>query len=322
MTERGGRPIAAAMAGASCIASSAVVMRLAGSSPSVTALGRCGFALPVLAVLAWLERRRTGSVMTKRSRWLARLGGVFLAGDLILWSHAIDEIGAGLGTVVSNLQVLIVAMMAWWLLGERPKRSLLMASPVMLAGLALVGGLFESHAYGAHPGLGVAFGIAVAVLYSCYILLLRQATSASSGGAKLAVAPLFEATLGGTFGAAVLGFVLHDYRLGPALPALGWLVLLALTSQVIGWLLITTSMSRLPAWLVSVLLLIQPAGSVTLSAIVLGERPSPLQLTGVALMLAGVIIAAAGHTRAPAARPAALAGRPASQRAPGPVRAQ
>ena len=56
---------------------------------------------------------------------------------------------------------------------------------------------------------------------------------------------LFEATAGATVASALLGLALNDYRLGPAWPALGWLALLALTSQVIGWLLITVSMPGL-----------------------------------------------------------------------------
>lgn len=314
MNSPGGRPMAAAVAGAACISSSAVVMQLAGSSPSATALGRCGFALPVLGVLAWREWRRgtagpgrrlttrpapTGAPpaapwLTRRSRWLARLAGVFLAADLIVWSHSIADIGAGLGTVITNLQVVIVALLAWLFLGERPRRSLLIAGPVMLGGLVLVGGLASTGGYGADPPLGVTFGVAVAVLYSGYILLLRQAAVGAPP-----VATLFEATLGATAGSAVLGLMLHDFRLGHAWPALGWLVLLALTSQVLGWLLITVSMPHLPAWMVSVLLLVQPAGSVLLGAVFLREWPSAVQLAGVAAMLGGVL-AVAHRTRAPA----------------------
>jgi drug/metabolite transporter (DMT)-like permease len=245
---------------------------------------------------------------------------VFLAADLIVWSHAIVDIGAGLGTVITNLQVVIVTLLAWALLGERPRRSLLIALPVMLGGLALVGGLAGTGAYGAQPSLGAGLGIAVAALYAVYILMLRQATThhgppgghappggrraagqAAAGQATASRAPavesLFEATLGATAASAALGLALRDFRLGPAWPALGWLVLLALTSQVLGWLLITTSMPRLPAWLVSALLLVQPMGSLALSAAVLRERPTFPQLAGVALMLAGVLIAASSRGR-------------------------
>jgi drug/metabolite transporter (DMT)-like permease len=273
-------------------------MKLAGTSPSITALGRCAFALPLLGVLAWAERRRGAPGLPSRSRWLARLAGVFLAGDLIVWSHAIAAIGAGLGTIVGNLQVLIISLLAWLFLGERPRRSFVLAAPVMLAGLVLVGGLADvagSRAYGTDPGLGVVYGVAVAVIYAGYILTLRQATSprgSPAPGPRPAVAAvLFEATAGATAAAAVLGLVLNDYRLGPAWPALGWLALLALTSQVIGWLLITVSMPRLQAGMIGSLLLVQPAGSVALSYAFLGERPSALQLAGVVLVLAGVVVA-------------------------------
>lgn len=300
-------PTAAAAAGAVCISSSAVLMRLAGTSASLTALGRCVFALPVLGALAWLERRRGAAPMPSRRRWLARLAGVILAADLIVWDHAIGAIGAGLGTVVGNLEVLIISVLAWMFLGERPRRSLVLASPVMLAGLVLVGGLIDgpgSRAYGADPGLGVVYGAGVALLYAVYILMLRQATS-SPGTAPRApaavAAPLFEATVGAAAGSVVLGLALGDFQhgFGPsAWTAIGWLALLALTSQVIGWLLITVSMPRLAAGMIGALLLIQPAGSVALSYLFLGEHPSELQLAGVILMLAGVVIAVSG--RAPA----------------------
>lgn len=297
----GRRPVVTAVAGAACISSSAVVMQLAGSSASMTALGRCGFALPVLGALGWLERRRGAAPMTARSRWLARAAGVFLAGDLIMWSHSIADIGAGLGTVVTNLQVVLVALLAWAVLGERPHRSLLVALPVILSGLVLVGGLAGTGGYGADPAMGAVLGLGVAGLYSAYILLLRQATKGrapAGAGRPAVVAPLLQATVGATLGSAVLGLALRDFRLGPAWPSLGWLVLLALTSQVVGWLLITMSMPRLPAWLVSALLLVQPAGSLALSAAFLGERPSALQYAGVAVVLAGVLIAGRPASRA------------------------
>ena len=217
-------PVAAATAGAVCISSSAVLMKLASTaSPSVVAFGRCAFALPVLGVLALREHRRWrgpgpgaaagaagAAPMPRRSRWLARLAGVFLAADLILWSHTIAAIGAGLGTVVGNLEVLIISLLAWLVLGERPGRSLVLASPVMLAGLVLVGGLADvggSHAYGTDPALGAGLGVGVAVLYAVYILMLRQATSAGRrgghGGGRPAVRG--DGRRRGGFGAARAG---------------------------------------------------------------------------------------------------------------------
>ena len=102
---------------------------------------------------------------------------------------------------------------------------------------------------------------------------------------------------GAAAGSVVLGLALGDFRtgLGPSpWTALGWMALLALTSQVIGWLLITVAMPRLAAGMIGALLLIQPAGSVALSYVILGEHPSALQLLGVVLVLTGVVVAVSG----------------------------
>ena len=86
----------------------------------------------------------------------------------------------------------------------------------------------------------------------------------------------------------------------PTWPAHGWLVTLALTSQVLGWLLITSSLPRLPAALSSVLLTIQPVGSVLLGILIFSEAPTALQVVGVVTILSG-LVALSGRRRAPAA---------------------
>jgi uncharacterized membrane protein len=201
---------------------------------------------------------------------------------------------------------------------------MMIALPVMVAGLVLVGGLAGTGGYGTHPALGAALSVGVAVLYTVYILMLRQTTApgvlTTDAGRAPVAAPLFEATVGVAAGSLMLGLVLRDFRLGPAWPDLGWLFLLAMTSQVIGWLLITMSMSQLPAWLVSALLLIQPVGSLVLGAVFLGERPSPLQVVGAVVILGGVLIATGGQGQAadPAALPETGLVRGARPRVPAP----
>ena len=63
--------------------------------------------------------------------------------------------------------------------------------------------------------------------------------------------------------------------------------------------------TKLVLALTSVILLLQPVASVGLSAAVLDERPSPLQLLGCGIVLAGVVAATAGRRdRAPRPAPA------------------
>ncbi|MFI9061957.1 DMT family transporter [Streptomyces sp. NPDC053429] len=292
-----GRPVLAVLAGAAFIAASAPMVRLADTTAGMAAFFRCAVAVPVLWALMVADRRRAHrSPLTRRARWLARLAGVALACDLVLWSHTIDAVGAGLATVLGNVQVLFVALFAWTVLGERPARSLLAALPLMLAGVVLIAGVFGSRTYGSSPALGVLFGIGTSVFYAGYILILRAAGRNTAPGADVGViAPLYEATLGAAVGAGVLSAVVGDVRLPSPWPTLGWLVLLALSSQVVGWLLISRSLSALPAALTSTLLLVQPVGAVVLGAVVFAEDPSVEQLCGVGVLLAGVLVATAGR---------------------------
>ena len=68
---------------------------------------RCLYGLPILALVGWYEHRRYGP-LPSRAVWLAIVAGVFFAGDLLSWHHAVDAVGAGLATVLGNLQVLVV----------------------------------------------------------------------------------------------------------------------------------------------------------------------------------------------------------------------
>ena len=79
---------------------------------------------------------------------------MFFAVDLLSWHHAIEYVGAGLATVLGNLQVLIVALAAWLLFGERPRRNVLLALPVVLLGVVLISGVVGSERYGDEPAAG------------------------------------------------------------------------------------------------------------------------------------------------------------------------
>ena len=47
---------------------------------------------------------------------LALFAGICFTADLVLWHLAIEAVGAGLATVLGNLQVLVVALAAWALI--------------------------------------------------------------------------------------------------------------------------------------------------------------------------------------------------------------
>ena len=284
-----------AVAGALTIAFSAILVRKANVAPATAAVFRCAYAVPLLALLAYLERQRYGP-RTWREIKLSIWAGAFFAADLICWHYAIRDVGAGLATVLGNLQVVLVGVVAWLTLGERPDRRVVAAIPVALVGIVLISGALGSKAYGNDPLRGVIFGIATGLTYAGFILVLRQ----SGRDLRRPVAPLFEATAAAAVFALIAGLVIGDINLAPSWPAHAWLLLLALSSQVLGWLLISVSLPRLPAALTSVLLTVQPVGSVILGVILLHESPSFVQLLGVLCIFSGVIVATARRTRVPA----------------------
>ena len=280
------RPALAAVAGALVIAFSAILVRLAEVSPATAAFFRSAYALPLLGLLAWRERRRFGE-REARDRRLALVAGFFFAVDLIAWHYCIQAVGAGLATVLGNLQVVLVGVLAWAVLSERPSSRLFVSIPVVLGGVVLISGVVGAGAYGDDPVLGVAFGALTALSYAIFILVLRQ----GNADIRRPAGPLLDATLSATFFSALGGIVIGDLDPLPGLESQAWLVTLALSSQVLGWLLISVSLPRLPAALTSVILTLQPVGSMVLGVVLLGEAPSALQVVGVAVVIGGVLIA-------------------------------
>ena len=287
----GDRPVLVALAGAVSLTFSGIFFRFADVSATTGAFLRCLYAVPLLWLLARWEDRRFGA-RSRRARLLALAAGAFLAVDLVLWHRAIEEVGAGLGTVLANLQVVLVGLLAWLVLRERPPGRALMAIPVALVGVVLISGVLETGAYGEDPTLGGVLGVGASLAYSGFLLALRE----SSRDLRRPAGPLFDATAASAVVAGLIGLALADLDPLPPPSAQAWLLLLALSVQVGGWLVIAVSLPRLPAALTSVLLTLQPVLSVVFAAITLDERPSALQLLGAAAILVGLVVATTGRS--------------------------
>jgi drug/metabolite transporter (DMT)-like permease len=288
-----GRPILRAALGAACISSSAILVTLAHVGPATTAFYRCALALPLLVPLALIEQRRLGP-RPLASRLYALLAGLFLAVDLVLWNHSIADVGAGVATVLGNLQVLFVGVLAWLVLRERPDRRYLTLLPVVFLGVVLVSGLVGGTAAGLHPLAGIGYGIGTSAAYAVFLLRLRR----SAGQARHVAGQLADATVGAAVGSLLLGLAFGGFDMHIPWQSLRWLLLLAVLSQTAGWLLITSSLPHLPAAMSSLLLLLQPAASMVLADVVLGERPTLVQVAGALLVCSGVL-AATWTRRAP-----------------------
>ena len=283
------RTMLIALAGATVISFAPLLYIRSDTTPLTGAFYRMLYALPLLGLLVWTSKKE--DPRESNSRWLAFGAGILLAIDFAGYHSAIDYIGSGIATMIGNSQVIIVTLVSWWILGERPNRFILLALPMVMFGLVLISGIWDDAPYGEDPVKGVIGGIVAAVFYSSFLIAYRQSNRV--GGP--AVNAQFDATTGATIGLLVLGSMplsgvgieAIDHTI--TWPGHGWLLLLAITCQVVGWIAITYALPRLPAAHTSFAVLLQPVLTIVWGVLLLSESPSVQQSTGMILIFAAII---------------------------------
>jgi drug/metabolite transporter (DMT)-like permease len=273
------------------ISQSSTLAKLSGGTPAVVTLFRGAVSLPFL----WFVARREGHSAARHDRLLAVGAGALFALDLQCFHISIPLLGVGLATVVPNAQVFIVGIYAA-LTGERTPGRAIAAIPFAFLGLALLARLVDPFSgaltvsAGSNPALGVVWGLGAASFYGLYLVITRRISSGSSAVGPFGM--LRDAAIG-TIAVSGLIAVAGGTILPPDLwPGVGYLVLLALLSQVLGYPLINASIPHLPSVVGSVLLFVQPLMTVVAGALIFGEIPAPGQLLGALILFTGVLVAA------------------------------
>lgn len=276
------------LGGALCLSASAVLVKVADVDAATTAMLRCAIALVILVPLALRESRIRGSLPKAGIVW-AILAGIALGVDYAAWTAAIYRVGAGISTVLINIQVVVLPLLSLVVDRERVSRRFWVALPLMISGISLVGGVWSGHDPGPASLVGTMLGLVAGIGYGVYLFLTRRATRNEPGRM---VQPLAWSTGSATVTAAALAPMnggLHVVGIGSR----SWLILivLAVLGQVIAWLLIHHGSTRLAAETTAALLLVQPIFALVLSALVLSERPSGAQMLGAGIVVVSVAVA-------------------------------
>lgn len=283
-------PAALVAGGATCTSASAAFVKLSETSAGTTAFLRCALAFVVLLPMALLSRGDSGR-RGLRQYAAAAAAGLLLGIDYVYWAASIERVGAGVATVLVNIQILIFPLLGAIFAAATLTRRYLLAVPVMLAGIALTGGVLadDTPTGGSLPGVG--FGLLAGLAYAGYLFLMRLGNTAGS-----AIVPVCVSTTAAALASAVLGGLWGGVDLTPGWASFGWLTALALIGQVLAWLLIASALPRLPPSTSATILLLHPVLSVFIGYAI-GERLAVTQLLGCVL----VVLAAWQATRQPAA---------------------
>ena len=284
------RTMLIALAGAVAISFSPVFYVYSDTNPSTGAFFRMLYALPALALLAYLVRK--SDTRSSRTRWTAFGAGLILAPDMLSYHSSMIFIGIGIATLIGNSQVIIVTLASWKLFGEKPNQAILVSLPIVVIGLALISGIADTNPYGEDPVKGVVFGTMAAFFYSSFLILFRYSNRELAPSSSVQL----DATAGAALGLLVLGLLplssmaIEPLELQPTWPGHGWLIVLAMLCQVAGWLAIAHALPRLPAAHTSFAVLLQPVLTLVWGYVILHQDGhSQNQVIGIFLVLAAII---------------------------------
>jgi drug/metabolite transporter (DMT)-like permease len=270
---------------------SAIFVRWAAVPGWTSAFWR--MTLAQLVFVPWALARGGARHAGRAAVVAAIVAGVFFAADLALFNTAVMVSSAANATLLGVNAPIFVALGAWLLYRDKPKRAFWIGFALSFAGMVAIVGIDVLR----HPRLGFGDALAVggAACYAGYLLYVRRSRQTID-------ALTFSAISGVTAAITLLviclaiGTPLHGY------PARSWsaMIGLAMVTQVVGHLSVAYSLGRLPVSVTSVALLGQAPITALLAVPLLGERLTVLQILGGALVLAGIYVV----NRTPRGRPA------------------
>ncbi len=293
-------PLAVLLVGVLGISWAAIFVRLSADAPALTiAAYRLLIASALLVLIVAVARARGQLALPPRvSLPLLALSGVFLAGHFWSWFASLERTSIASSVVIVGMQPLLGALIAYVVLRERPERR-------EDAGLAIAfAGLFCIAATDLARGLEFFIGDLLALLAA--LLVAASQTIRRKTRHEVGALPYSAAAYTAAAGALWLAVLI----LSPALSGFGadawaFIVLLALTPQLIGHTSINWALGHLRVVTVGLAILGEPLLATLYAIPVLGETPPVGVLVGGPLIVVGVALGlSSAARREPAAPPA------------------
>jgi drug/metabolite transporter (DMT)-like permease len=280
----------ALLVGGTAIGFAGIFMRLSDVNPLASAFWRMALAAPLLWGWACAVRKQDKASGKRTNFTLALvLAGIYFAGDMGLWHLSLHYTTVSNATLLSNFAPVFIALWMWAIHRTRFARTFVAGLVIALAGAVMLVGPNAAGNSGDTKLLGDALGLASAVFYAAYQLVIKDARNQYSTARLMAWSTTITAI-------ALLPFALMSPgEFWPAQSS-GWLPLLALAllAQIGGQTVIAYASAHLPASLSSVSLLIQPLTATIAAWIIFNEVIGPVQMAGGALLLWGIYLSKRG----------------------------
>ncbi|RJF97548.1 DMT family transporter [Noviherbaspirillum saxi] len=282
---------ASLLIGGMAIGFAGIFMRLSDVNPIASAFWRMALAAPLLWAWAFAVRKQDAAA-NKRTDFARSLvlAGIYFAADMGLWHLSLHYTTVANATLLSNFAPIFIALWMWIAYKARFARIFIVGMLFALVGaIMLVGPNASGVEQSGNKLMGDALGLASAIFYAAYQLVVKDARSDYSTARLMA----WSTTITGL---ALLPFALAAP--GDFIPAqlVGWLPLLALAviAQIGGQTVIAYALAHLPASLSSVSLLIQPLTAAIAAWLIFQEAIGPVQMAGGALLLWGIYLSKKG----------------------------
>jgi drug/metabolite transporter (DMT)-like permease len=265
-----------------------VLFRLSEINPTATAFYRSTLALPLVALWAAIERRRTprGRDLSVRRRdgVLLAAAGLLFAGNIINYAWAVHLTSVANASLLSNSSPIFVSLGSFLVFHERFSRGFIAAMLAAIVGLVILAG--DKFALGSEDLFGDGLGLLSALFFAAYLVIVGRLRLRVGSATIMLWTGIFTAL-------ALLAAVLATGQ--SFLPATwrGWAVLLALAvlSYTLGQGLLTVALARLSATFSAVALLCLPVSAALLGWALLGEALSLNQGIGGVIILASILAA-------------------------------
>lgn len=263
-----------AIAAPLCWSVGGVVIRSVEAEPWDIVFWRSGGHVLFFPLALWAFWGRSAYIDARAAGWAALAVAGFIAATLIFHVLAMTSTTVANVLILQSMSPLLVAVLAWVILGERLSASGMAVLALAFGGLLIVVG----GSLGGGGMLGNVYALIVALCSASHVTIVRHHRARNMAAVTL---------LSGAAAAAIAIPFADPLRL--SLEDIGLLVLLGGVQMTLGLTFFLMALRHLPAAEVTLIAILEPVLGPIWVWLAIGERPADTTLIGGAIVLTALV---------------------------------